>query len=116
MSETINLTPTPRTPQADERPVHIQYGDVKMDLPRLDDSTQLPIDLIIAGMAAASQGWDNLDNEQKMAFMATVLAFLTKQYPKFARELDRKSGDKVKDLGLIFDAWATATVGMDPKA
>lgn len=111
----IDLTPTKRDKHP-ERPVHIQYGGVQMDLPRLDDSSQLPIDLIIAGMSAASQGWDNLDQDQRMSFMAVILAWLTREYPRFARELDTKSGDKILDLGRIFEAWADATKDLDPKA
>ena len=96
--------------------MHIKYGDVEMDLPRLDDSSQLPTSMLIAGMTAASQGWNNLDDDQKLAFMATMLAWLAREYPRFERELDRKSGDKMLDIGRIFAAWAKATEDMDPKA
>ena len=74
--ETIDLTPTNKHEDTDPRPVHIKYGDVAMDLPRLDDSSQLPTSMLIAGMTAASQGWNNLDDDQKLAFMATMLAWL----------------------------------------
>lgn len=114
--ETIDLTPTAKNTDTDPRPVHIQYGDVKMDLPRLDDSSQLPTSMLIAGMTAASQGWNNLDEDQQIAFMATMLAWLAREYPRFERELDRKSGDKVLDIGRIFAAWAKATKDIDPKA
>ncbi|MCH4835302.1 hypothetical protein LF919_05235 [Bifidobacterium pseudolongum] len=114
--ETIDLTPTNKHEDTDPRPVHIKYGDVAMDLPRLDDSSQLPTSMLIAGMTAASQGWNNLDDDQKLAFMATMLAWLAREYPRFERELDRKSGDKTLDIGRIFAAWAKATKDMDPKA
>lgn len=114
--ETIDLTPTAKNTDTDPRPVHIKYGDVEMYLPRLDDSSQLPTSMLIAGMTAASQGWNNLDDDQKLAFMATMLAWLAREYPRFERELDRKSGDKMLDIGRIFAAWAKATEDLDPKA
>ena len=43
MSEQTVITPSTFDESEDPRPVHIQYGDVKMRLPRLDDSTQLPL-------------------------------------------------------------------------
>lgn len=101
-------------PQEDEsgkesRPVRIQYGDVKMDLPRLDDSRQVPMAVLTAGMAAVSRGWDNLEQDEKIGFMATLLAYLFRAYPRLERELDRKSGDKLKDVGLIIGAWSEAS-------
>lgn len=97
------------------RPVHIQYGDVRMDLPRLDDSRNLPVAVLTAGLGASARGWNNLTQDEKIGFMATILAYLTREYPLFERELDRKSGDKLRDIGLVVEAWASMS-GADPKA
>lgn len=112
----LDLTPTDTVDDHDATPVHIQYGDVKMDLPRLDDSTHLPTAVIIVSMQVVSTGWDNLDYEDKIRVMATILAWLTSKYPRLERELDTKSTDKLVDLGRIIGAWADATKGLDPKA
>lgn len=109
------ITPTAIADAEAARPVHIQYGDVKMDLPRLDDSANLPTSVIIVGLTAVSRGWKNLTQEEKVNFMATILAYLVREYPLIERELDDKSGDKIADIGRIIDAWAQ--VGKtDPKA
>ncbi|RSX52650.1 hypothetical protein [Bifidobacterium callimiconis] len=109
------ITPEHITDDIDPRPVHIQYGSVKMDLPRLDDSRQMPTAVMIAGMSVASKGWDNLDENEQTGFMAVLLAWLSREYPRFERELDTRSGDKIKDIGLVFQAWTQASKA-DPKA
>ena len=109
------ITPEPDAAPTDARPVRIQYGDVRMDLPRLDDSRSVPMAVLTAGMAAVSRGWDNLDQNEKVGFMGVLLAYLFREYPRLERELDRKSGDKLKDVGLIIAAWASAS-GTDPKS
>ena len=101
MSEQTVITPSTFDESEDPRPVRIQYGDVKMRLPRLDDSTQLPLAMIGA--------------EEKLNFMGVILAYLIREYPLLEVEMDRKSGDKLKDLGLIINAWAKAG-HTDPKA
>lgn len=120
MSNYIDLTPSSMDHNDNERPVRIQYGDVKMQLPRLDDSTQLPTALLVAGLTVASKGWDNLTREEQLNLMGVLLAYLLQQYPKLERELDRKSGDKIGDIGRIFGAWANASGSdeepYDPKA
>lgn len=115
MSEQTVITPSTFDESEDPRPVRIQYGDVKMRLPRLDDSTQLPLGMISAGLMVVSKGWDNLTQEEKINFMAVILAYLIREYPLLEIEMDRKSGDKLKDIGLIVNAWADASVA-DPKA
>ena len=75
------ITPTAIADPEEARPVHIQYGDVKMDLPRLDDSANLPTSVIIVGLTAVSRGWKNLTQEEKINFMATILAYLVREYP-----------------------------------
>lgn len=118
--EYIDLTPASRETRRDARPVRIKYGDVAMQLPRLDDSTQLPTALLIAGLTVAAKGWDNLPQEDQLNFMAIILAYLCQQYPAFEHELDRKSGDKISDIGRVFAAWAKASgsddTPYDPKA
>lgn len=114
MAETV-ITPSSISESDDPRPVRIQYGDVRMRLPRLNDSTQLPLTMISAGLMAVSKGWDNLTQEEKLNFMAVILAYLIREYPLLEVEMDRKSGDKLKDIGLIVNAWADASVA-DPKA
>jgi hypothetical protein len=114
MAETV-ITPSSISESDDPRPVRIQYGDVRMRLPRLNDSTQLPLTMISAGLMVVSKGWDNLTQEEKVNFMAVILAYLIREYPLLEIEMDRKSGDKLKDLGLIVNAWADASVA-DPKA
>lgn len=109
------ITPTAIADPEEARPVHIQYGDVKMDLPRLDDSANLPTSVIIVGLTAVSRGWKNLTQEEKINFMATILTYLVREYPLIERELDTKSGDKIADIGRIIDAWAQAGK-TDPKA
>ncbi|KAA8828318.1 hypothetical protein [Bifidobacterium tissieri] len=109
------ITPEHITDDTDPRPVHIQYGNVKMDLPRLDDSRQMPTTVMVAGMSVASKGWDNLSEDERLGFVAVLLAWLTREYPKFERELDTRSGDKIRDIGLVFQAWAEAS-HTDPKA
>lgn len=109
------ITPTAIADPTAARPVHIQYGDVKMDLPRLDDSANLPTSVIIVGLTAVSRGWKNLTQEEKINFMATILTYLVREYPLIERELDTKSGDKIADIGRIIDAWAQAGK-TDPKA
>ena len=47
--------------------------------------------------------------------MGVILAYLIREYPLLEVEMDRKSGDKIKDLGLIIQAWAQAG-RTDPKA
>ena len=81
-----------------------------MDLPRLDDSANLPTSVIIVGLTAVSRGWKNLTQEEKINFMATILTYLVREC-----ELDTKSGDKIADIGRIIDAWAQAGK-TDPKA
>lgn len=100
---------------SDARPVRIQYGDVRMSLPRLDDSRHVPLAVLAAGMTAISRGWDNLEQEERIGFMSVILAYLTREYPRLERELDRKSGDKLKDIGRIIAAWVDAS-GTDPKS
>lgn len=114
MAETI-IAPSAIDESDDPRPVRIQYGDVKMRLPRLDDSTQLPLGMIGAGIMIVSKGWGNLTQEEKLNFMGVILAYLIREYPLLEVEMDRKSGDKLKDLGAIIKAWAEAG-GTDPKA
>lgn len=114
MAETV-ITPSSISESDDPRPVRIQYGDVRMRLPRLNDSTQLPLTMISAGLMVVSKGWDNLTQEDKINFMAVILAYLIREYPLLEVEMDRKSGDKLKDIGLIVNAWADASVA-DPKA
>ena len=114
MAETV-ITPSSISESDDPRPVRIQYCDVRMRLPRLNDSTQLPLTMISAGLMVVSKGWDNLTQEEKVNFMAVILAYLIREYPLLEIEMDRKSGDKLKDLGLIVNAWADASVA-DPKA
>lgn len=114
MAETV-ITPSSISESDDPRPVRIQYGDVRMRLPRLNDSTQLPLTMISAGLMVVSKGWDNLTQEEKVNFMGVILAYLIREYPLLEIEMDRKSGDKLKDLGLIVNAWADASVA-DPKA
>lgn len=114
MAETV-ITPSSISESDDPRPVRIQYGDVRMRLPRLNDSTQLPLTMISAGLMVVSKGWDNLTQEEKINFMAVILAYLIREYPLLEIEMDRKSGDKLKDIGLIVNAWADASVA-DPKA
>ena len=114
MAETV-ITPSSISESDDPRPVRIQYGDVRMRLPRLNDSTQLPLTMISAGLMVVSKGWDNLTQEEKVNFMAVILAYLIREYPLLEVEMDRKSGDKLKDIGLIVNAWADASVA-DPKA
>lgn len=114
MAETV-ITPSSISESDDPRPVRIQYGDVRMRLPRLNDSTQLPLTMISAGLMVVSKGWDNLTQEEKVNFMAVILAYLIREYPLLEIEMDRKSGDKLKDIGLIVNAWADASVA-DPKA
>lgn len=114
MAETV-ITPSSISESDDPRPVRIQYGDVRMRLPRLNDSTQLPLTMISAGLMVVSKGWDNLTQEDKINFMAVILAYLIREYPLLEIEMDRKSGDKLKDIGLIVNAWADASVA-DPKA
>lgn len=109
------IAPTAIADPEEARPVHIQYGDVKMDLPRLDDSANLPTSVIIVGLTAVSRGWKNLTQEEKINFMATILTYLVREYPLIERELDTKSGDKIADIGRIIDAWAQADK-TDPKA
>lgn len=109
------IAPTAIADHEEARPVHIQYGDVKMDLPRLDDSANLPTSVIIVGLTAVSRGWKNLTQEEKINFMATILTYLVREYPLLERELDTKSGDKIADIGRIIDAWAQAGK-TDPKA
>lgn len=115
MSEQTVITPSAFDESEDPRPVRIQYGDVKMRLPRLDDSTQLPLGMISAGIMIVSKGWNNLTQEEKLNFMGIILAYLIREYPLLEVEMDRKSGDKLKDLGLIINAWAKAS-HTDPKA
>lgn len=114
MAETV-ITPSSISESDDPRPVRIQYGDVRMRLPRLNDSTQLPLTMISAGLMVVSKGWDNLTPEEEINFMAVILAYLIREYPLLEIEMDRKSGDKLKDIGLIVNAWADASV-VDPKA
>nr|DAK90201.1 MAG TPA: hypothetical protein [Caudoviricetes sp.] len=114
MAETV-ITPSSISESDDPRPVRIQYGDVRMRLPRLNDSTQLPLTMISAGLMVVSKGWDNLTQEEEINFMAVILAYLIREYPLLEIEMDRKSGDKLKDIGLIVNAWADASVA-DPKA
>ncbi len=116
MSETITITPTAVSADAekDARPVKIQYGHVKMNLPRLDDSAQLPIELLTAGLSVVSRGWDNLTRDEQIGVLAVFLAYLQREYPLLGRELD-KSGDKIADIGAIINAWGTYE-GTDPKA
>lgn len=114
MAETV-ITPSSISESDDPRPVRIQYGDVRMRLPRLDDSTQLPLTMISAGIMIVSKGWENLTQEEKLNFMGVILAYLIREYPLLEIEMDRKSGDKLKDIGLIIKAWAEAG-HTDPKA
>lgn len=114
MAETI-IAPSGIDESEDPRPVRIQYGDVKMRLPRLDDSRQLPLAMISAGIMVLSKGWDNLTQEEKLNFMGVILAYLIREYPLLEVEMDRKSGDKLKDIGMIIQAWAEAS-RTDPKA
>lgn len=115
MSELIDITPTAITDAGqDPRPVHIQYGKVRMDLPRLDDSKQLPIELLTAGLSVVSRGWNNLTQDEQIGFLAVILAYLQREYPLLTRELD-KSGDKMADIGAIIQAWG-AYADTDPKA
>ena len=55
MGEQTVITPSTFDESEDPRPVRIQYGDVKMRLPRLDDSTQLPLAMISAGIMIVSK-------------------------------------------------------------
>ncbi|KAA8824883.1 hypothetical protein EMO92_08225 [Bifidobacterium reuteri] len=114
-AEYTQITPELVTDQSDSKPVHIQYGDVKLDLPRLDDSRHVPLAVLTVGMTAISRGWDNLDEDEKIGLLSVLLAYLTREYPRLERELDRKSGDKIKDVGRIIDAWAKAS-STDPKS
>ncbi len=116
MSEAINITPTAVSAdtETDTRPVRIQYGTVKMRLPRLDDSTQLPIELLTTGLSVVARGWDNLTQNERIDVLAVILAYLQREYPLLGRELD-KSGDKIADLGAIINAWGTYG-NTDPKA
>lgn len=116
MSETITITPTAVSPdvETDTRPVRIQYGHIKMKLPRLDDTTQLPIELLTAGLSVIARGWDNLTQEEQIGVLAVFLAYLQREYPTLARALD-KSGDKIKDIGAIINAWGSYG-STDPKA
>ncbi|MEE1295706.1 MAG: hypothetical protein UHD09_02385 [Bifidobacterium sp.] len=117
MSKTINLTPTAKNGKG-EAPVKINYGSVNMRLPRLDDSTALPLSVLLAGMDAATQGWDNLDSETQMRYTMLLINYLVRKYPKLADELDKS--DKIIDIGRIFAAWAEASGEdedkLDPKA
>lgn len=116
MSETITITPTAVSADADAdaRPVKIQYGHIKMQLPRLDDSAQLPIELLTSGLSVVARGWDNLTQEEQIGVLAVFLAYLQREYPTLARALD-KSGDKIKDIGAIINAWGSYG-STDPKA
>ncbi len=134
MSETITITPTAVSADADAvaRPVKIQYGHIKMQLPRLDDSAQLPIELLTSGLSVVARGaqlpielltsglsvvargWDNLTQDEQIGVLAVFLAYLQREYPLLGRELD-KSGDKIADLGAIINAWGTYG-DTDPKA
>lgn len=116
-NEWIDLTPdNDGVNTTTSEPVRIKYGDVKMELPRLDDSTQLPTTILLAGMTVASKGWDNLNKEEQLNFMAVLLAYICSKYPRFEQELDHKSQDKITDIGRVFAAWAQASKGLDPKA
>lgn len=109
------ITPDLITDEDDSKPVRIQYGDVKMDLPRLDDSRHVPLAVLTVGMSAISRGWNNLEQDEQIGFLSVILAYLTREYPRLERELDRKSGNKIKDLGLIIEAWAKES-STDPKS
>lgn len=114
MNDTI-ITPSHIKEGTDQRPVHIQYGDVRMQLPRIDDSTQIPLALLTAGLTVVSRGWDNLTQNEKINMLAVFLAYLCREYPLLEHEMDTKSGDKIKDIGLIIQAWGTWK-DTDPKA
>ena len=115
MNETINITPTSVTTNGnDPRPVKIQYGNVKMQLPRLDDSNALPIELLTAGLNVIAHGWINLTQDEQIGVLAVFIAYLQREYPLLGRELD-KSGDKIGDLGQIIQAWGDYK-DTDPKA
>ncbi len=116
MSEYIDLSPTTVTNETEEKdPIRIQYGDVKMRLPRLDDTRHLPLSVTVAGINAASRGWDNLEPDEQIQLCAVILTWLLKKYPRLESELDRKSSDQMLDIARIFKAWAEATAA-DPKA
>ncbi|MFC0266349.1 hypothetical protein [Alloscardovia macacae] len=93
--------------------VHIQYGDVKITLPNLQDSGRLPIVLLQAGVIA-SGGWERLTSDQQTDVMASFLAYFMRDYPQLVAEIDRKSGDKIKDFERIVQAWAEGSK-TDPK-
>lgn len=115
MSEIIDITPSAITDtDLDAKPVKIKYGSVAMQLPRLDDSRQLPIEILTAGLSVTARGWDNLTKDEQIGVLAVFLAYLQREYPRLSRELD-KSGDKIKDIGLIIQAWG-AWEDTDPKA
>lgn len=115
MQHEVTITPSIIDKDKDPRPVRIQYGNVKMRLPRLDDSTQIPLALLTAGLTVVSRGWDNLTREEQLRLLAAFLAYLCREYPALEREMDKKSGDKIKDIGQIIQAWG-AWGDTDPKA
>ncbi|WP_163233124.1 hypothetical protein, partial [Bifidobacterium aerophilum] len=59
--------------------------------------------------------WDNLDQDEKIGFMSVILSYLLREYPRLEREIDRRSGDKMADIGRIIAAWAAASK-TDPKS
>ncbi|OFR01165.1 hypothetical protein [Alloscardovia sp. HMSC034E08] len=94
--------------------VHIQYGDVKIDLPNLADTGRLPLDIVQIGIVYAG-GAQRVTQEQQFDMMSVFLAYFRRDYPQLVLEIDRKSGDKLADLERIVVAWVEGSK-LDPKA
>ncbi|RSX53029.1 hypothetical protein [Bifidobacterium samirii] len=71
--------------------------------------------VLAMGLNVVSRGWDNLDQEERIGALSVFLAYLLREYPRLERELDRKSGDKIKDIGRIIAEWCRQS-DADPKS
>lgn len=105
---------TPTVAETTLHDVEIQYGDVKVTLPNIQDTGRMPIVLLRAAMVA-SNGLDRITQEEQTDIYAAFLAYFMRDYPRLVAEIDRKSGDKTKDLERIIAAWVGGSTA-DPKA
>lgn len=105
---------TPSVAEDNLHEVELTYGDVTVRFPNIQDPSRMPIALIRAAMVVCN-GLERVTDSEQADIFAAFLAYFMRDYPKLVAELDRKSGNKMKDLEAIIGAWAEGSVA-DPKA
>lgn len=112
MTNIVEITPSDITEPLE--PVHIKYGNVKVDLPNLQDTATLPLEIIQAGIISA-HGFNRLSDSDQTTILVAFLAYLQRDFPQLWREINAKAGNKMDDLQRIITVWAEQSA-LDPKA